>query len=473
MPTFTDDLAKILRTVRRPGDFYASGLIELLQPGLEVEGVGPIALPLLPVQAEQLVAAAERAPFGRGTETVLDVGVRRTWQIDARRVRIGGKHWQRTLDDIVARAAAGLGVGEPVAAELYKLLVYDEGSFFVSHRDTEKTPGMFATLVLALPSHSEGGALVVRHKGREARLALKCDDPSEIAFAAFYADCVHEVLPVTSGCRLTLIYNLARKGKGARPEPPSYECETAKVTALLQRWADDRAAPLSDAPIKLIYPLEHAYTQAELDFRTLKGADAAVASVLTAAAPQAHCDLHLALLSIEESGAAEYVGGGRWKDPELEAGEVHDRHEALSDWRRTDGQASTLGPLPVEDDELSPPDALDDLEPDEEEFQEATGNAGASFDRIYRRAALILWPSARILAVLNQAGLSATLPYLDELITRWKSSGADADSPIRLQARDLAGHMLVAWPGEKWYPRHELGTDRHGADAEAPRQAQG
>lgn len=462
MPTLTEDLASILATVRRPGDFCASGLTELLQPRLEVEGVGPIALPLLPIQAEQLVAAAERAPFGRGTETVLDVGVRRTWQIDADQVRIGGKYWQRTLADIVARAAAGLGVSEPVSAELYKLLVYDEGSFFVGHRDTEKTPGMFATLVLALPSHSEGGELVIRHKGREARLALKCEEPSEIAFAAFYADCVHEVLPVTSGCRLTLIYNLARKGKGARPEPPSYEGETAKVTALLRRWADGKAAPLSDAPIKLIYPLEHAYTQAELDFRSLKGADAAVASVLTAAAPQASCDLHLALLSIEESGAAEYVGGGRWEEPELEAGEVDDRHETLSEWRRPDGQASTLRALPIEDDEVSPPDALDDLEPDEEEFQEATGNAGASFDRLYRRAALVLWPSARILAVLNQAGLAATLPHLEELIGRWKSSGADADSPIRLQARDLSGHMLATWPAETWYPRHDTGPTSMG-----------
>ena len=39
-------------------------------------------------------------------------------------------------------------------------------------------------------------------------------------FAAFYADCLHEVLPVTSGCRLTLVYDLLRKEKGPPPEPP-------------------------------------------------------------------------------------------------------------------------------------------------------------------------------------------------------------------------------------------------------------
>jgi 2OG-Fe(II) oxygenase superfamily len=51
-----------------------------------------------------------------------------------------------------------------VTATLYNLLIYDKGSFFVSHRDTEKAPGMIATLVLTLPSQPEGGELVVRHK---------------------------------------------------------------------------------------------------------------------------------------------------------------------------------------------------------------------------------------------------------------------------------------------------------------------
>ena len=85
---------------------------------------------------------------------------------------IGGKHWGKTLAGIVARVAEGLGVSEPVTAELYKLLIYEKGSFFVSHRDTEKAPGMFATLVLALPSASTGGELVVRHAG--ARPARSC-----------------------------------------------------------------------------------------------------------------------------------------------------------------------------------------------------------------------------------------------------------------------------------------------------------
>jgi predicted 2-oxoglutarate/Fe(II)-dependent dioxygenase YbiX len=454
MSAIAAQLAEELSTIRRPGDFFTFGTAEILAPRLEVDGVGVIALPLLPVQAAELVAVAERAPYGRGADTLIDMEVRRTWQISAGRVRIGGKHWAATFQAILARVAEGLGVSEPIAAELYKLLVYDQGSFFVSHRDTEKAPGMFATLVLTLPSVSTGGELVIRHKDREVRLDLKCEEPSEVAFAAFYADCVHEVLPVTSGCRLAVVYNLLRKAKGPKLEPPSYAAEQVRVTALLAAWAGAARGGDVEAPEKLIYPLEHAYTPAEFGFEKLKGADAAMARVLAGAATQTDCDLHLALLSIEESGIAEHTGGygsRRWSnDDEFEAGEVCDRDAGLSGWRRPDGTPSALGALPVAAEELCPPDALDDMDPDEEEFHEATGNEGASFERTYRRAALVLWRRDRFLAVLNQAGLSTTLPYLRDLTERWVADGEDRNSARWREAHELAGYMHSAWTAPEW-----------------------
>jgi hypothetical protein len=163
---------------------------------------------------------------------------------------------------------------------------------------------------------------------------------------------VHEVLPITTGCRLTVVYNLMRDGKGPAPEPPSYEHQQAEVAAVLQAWAADQQSSASgsqsesDAPTKLIYPLDHAYTPAEFGFETLKGADAAVANVIITAARQCQCDVHLALLTIAESGTAEYVDDFRWRnrrsEPSFEAGEIFDRHVALSEWRRYDGIAPEL-----------------------------------------------------------------------------------------------------------------------------------
>ena len=453
MTSITDQIFDSLQTVQRPGDFYATGTQDAFLPQLEVAGVGRIALPLLPMQLEQLVAIAEQAPYGRGSETLIDTTVRRTWQIDAQQVTLKGKHWSKNLASIVSRCAEDLGVIGDVQAELYKLLVYDAGSFFVSHRDTEKIPGMFATLVIVLPSEYQGGELVVKHKQQAVTLDLHRDDAAEMGYAAFYADCVHEILPITEGCRLTLIYNLFRADKQLPvPKPPDYHQEQALVTALLSNWAASlKDNPNDEIPEKLIYLLEHAYTPAELGFDALKNTDQAVADVLVSAADLADCDIHLALVSVEESGSAQYQGsygrrGHYWddepEDEDFEVDEVTERTESISEWRRRDGKPSPLPELPFSEYEFCPTSAYENIEPDNIEFQEATGNAGASFERSYQAAALVVWPKAFNLAVISQAGLSETLPVLQDFCKRWEKQGKDPKSSLWQDAHTLVGYLL-------------------------------
>ena len=190
--------------------------------------------------------------------------------------------------------------------------------------------------------------------------------------------------------------------------------------------------------------------------------------MLAAAAEQACCDLHLALLTVEESGAAEYTGNyrrrGRWDDDEddndeFEAGELFDRSVSLSEWCRRDGEARISGVIPAEDDEFAPPAALAELAPDEEHFHEATGNEGATFERTYRRAALVLWPADRRLAVLSQGGLEATLPWLDDLVRRWAEGDASLQAELAAEAHDLAGHMVTSWPSDRYHGRDKTPSD--------------
>ena len=445
-------LAECLARVQRPGDFYATGTFDIHPPRLEIEGLGPIAFPLQSAQAERLKSVAEQAPYGRGTETLVDTQVRRTWQLDADRIRITGRRWTEDLASVVARITATFGITGRVEAELYKLLVYEEGSFFLSHRDTEKSPGMFATLVVVLPGDFEGGDLVVRHRGQEVRLDLHRDEPSEAAFAAFYADCLHEVLPIRSGHRLTLIYNLIRPQGEPLPQLPDYDAEQAQATMLLRDWGrtvgKSQEDPAAEIPLKLVYPLEHAYTQAELGFDTLKGADAAVAAVVSAAARAADCDLFLALASVEESGWAESTGD--WDDPEYEIGEVTDSDESLHDWRHPDGTRTAMGDLPFFGDEVSPPGAFEARDDSEPEFSEATGNEGASFERLYQCAALVLWPRTNRAAVLAAGGLAVSLPFLDELVRQWQEAGQAPEDPMRTEARALAARISASWPTQDW-----------------------
>jgi predicted 2-oxoglutarate/Fe(II)-dependent dioxygenase YbiX len=443
MGNLANQIATILSQVQHPGDFYASGTLDMHPFQLQVEGIGPIAMPLLPAQAEQLVALAEQAPYGRGPETLVDTEVRRTWQLDATKLLLSGRRWAEDLEQAVRQVKTGLGAHGTIEAELYKLLIYDAGSFFVSHRDTEKAPGMFATLVMVLPSPYTGGELIIRHKDHEVRLDLRRDEPSEVAFAAFYADCRHEVQPVASGHRLALVYNLIRTDDGPLPQPPDHDSVRAELVDRLSSW--------QGAPNKLVLPLEHAYTQAELGFHSLKGVDASVASLLLDAARAAECDLHLGLVTVYEQGSAEYTGGGWYGDAvDMEVGEVIDEGRYIHHWRSSEGEPLELGHLDFADDEVSPPDAFAGFEDIEPDFEEATGNAGASYERTYQCAALVIWPRAHRALVLVDAGLNVSVPYLSDLIERWRAAGGVSGDEDWQQAHGLALAIRDAWPSERW-----------------------
>lgn len=138
-------------------------------PRLEVRGVGALSFPVPEAQIRALIGAAERAPYGKGTETLVDRSVRDCWQIEPERVRLAGAAWRETFARILGSAAAGLGCDpDRLDARLHKLLIYEPGGFFAAHRDTEKADGMVATLSISLPAAGAGGELVVRHRDHES-----------------------------------------------------------------------------------------------------------------------------------------------------------------------------------------------------------------------------------------------------------------------------------------------------------------
>jgi hypothetical protein len=369
---------------------------------------------------------------------------------------------------------AGLGCsGMKVSAKLYKLLVYETGGLFRPHRDTEKADGMFGTLVVVLPSAHGGGELIIRHGTREVSVNLSSPDLSQLTFAAFYADCEHEVKPITHGSRVCLTYNLSLAEKGTKKQQaaltaPLYEREVATAAKIL--GATFRKG---GAPTKLAWLLEHQYSTAGLSFAALKGQDAARVQVLSQAAERAGCAAHLGVVYIEETGPAEphfdTYGYGGWRsgwqdddasdeeedlDEEREAAvrddfdvvEVSDAWHYVDHWVDGQNRSVDFGKLPLKENELLPAGALDDAAPDEQRLTEATGNEGASFERSYRRAALVMWPRNRSADVLLQGGVRAVMPYLKDIAQR--CSLPSASPAERAAARSIAGRIVRAWKRE-------------------------
>lgn len=158
-----EQLEKLLLSIHRPGDFCAYGRLFAPMPRLEVDGVGMVSFPVPEAQVHALIEAAERAPYGKGPDTLVDTSVRDCWQIDAERIQLGGSAWPDTFAGILDAAARGLGCPEErLDARLYQLLVYEPGGFFPAHRDTGKADGMIATLSISLPVEGVGGELIVR-----------------------------------------------------------------------------------------------------------------------------------------------------------------------------------------------------------------------------------------------------------------------------------------------------------------------
>ena len=436
--TMEQAIEKLLLAVDRPGDFCAHGRFLAPMPRLDVKGAGAVSFPVPEAQVRTLIAVAERAPYGKGPATVVDRNVRDCLQIDAAQIDLAGAAWADTFGKVLSAAADGLGCpADRLDARLYKLLIYEPGGFFAAHRDTEKADGMVATLSIALPVAGAGGEIVIRHRGRERTIDMTAAEPSELAFAAFYADCEHEVRPVTEGYRLSLVFNLClRPGDNETPRTaPDYAQQVDRLAKRLAAW---RRQP--DAVEKLAWVLEHEYSEAGLSFDALKNRDAALARLLSAAAGRADCALHGAILHLEEWGAASYSGWD-WHEPDdnVEMEDVEDYRQWLDGWVGPDGDRPPFGEIDLLPEERLPHDALDDAEPDEQHVEEATGNAGATIERTYRRAALVLWPASRTLSVVASGGIGGAVAWVAEELDR---NGGDADERIRT----LTAQLIDIWP---------------------------
>ncbi|HHX82790.1 MAG TPA: 2OG-Fe(II) oxygenase, partial [Pseudomonadaceae bacterium] len=234
--------------------------------------------------------------------------MRDTWEVPASAIGFASPRWQAVLDRALVRIDRELGLtaGASLDAQLHNLLVYAPGQFFAVHQDSEKADGMLGTLVVTLPSKFTGGEFVVSHQGQTLRAR---GSASRLGLLAFYADCHHEVRPVKQGYRVALTYNLIARG-GVQPgEVPVQDIsalastvQTFWQTPAAPRWSGDTE---TEAPDRLVYLLDHQYTQSGLTWAHLKGADAVRAEALRKVAERLDAEIFLTLADVHETWSAE------------------------------------------------------------------------------------------------------------------------------------------------------------------------
>jgi 2OG-Fe(II) oxygenase superfamily len=404
---------------------------------LEVDGIGRIACPVSADQARRLRRLGRPANFGRGEETRTDPAVRDTWEIPRELVRA---EWAGGLGADLEAVREELGLPQQcrLVADLHSLLVYDKGQFFLPHQDSEKDDTMIATLVVTLPSAYTGGELVVHHLGETTTYR---GSKTQLSLVAFYADCRHEVRPVTSGHRISLTYNLLLQGDPADHVPDQVTVQdTAALlrqhfsTAVRHAYRDTIGAP----PNRLAFLLDHEYSESSLSWSRLKGTDVHRASLLRAAASAADCEAVIALTEIKETWDAypeeddsygrSYHGYGSWddedEDDEDEPAAAHDDDSVyqlnelldssirLTRWTDPSSSSSEDISLSVSGAEVCSVTPSSDLRPFTFEYEGYMGNYGNTLDRWYRRAAVVVWPTDRGFANRAEASPSWALDHL-------------------------------------------------------------
>ncbi|KAF5229966.1 hypothetical protein FANTH_14043 [Fusarium anthophilum] len=429
---FKVDLLKAIKDVKIVGKFSFDQEIEIPEDfDISVQGVGEIKLPLKKAQAVKIITQARQAPFGRGSDTIVDTSVRKTWELDPEQFTIGGDEWSNYLQELCELVAQQMGIKTPVHAELYKMLLYEKVAMFKSHTEyvdipvrltsrtnvvasTEKVPDMFGTLVVSLPSKHEGGEVVLEHCGEEI---VYESSKSQTSCAAWYSDVHHEILPVKSGYRWVLTYNLAIGRSSPRTFDTFSETELRPLSECFKGWLSkeqkDRKTPYA------CHVLDHQYTQANISLSSLKGADMTRFMALQRALEGCPATMYLALLEREEIGLVDYA------EPEMQAfypltlalsrtletypDPFKGYHPSLYSVEETVCRLMTLRDLQGEavTDELVvtencilDPSAFKGVESEKE--YEFSGNSGTTAKHWYRRGTIVIVPHDSVAGLLSQ-----------------------------------------------------------------------
>jgi len=444
-----DWLATAIGQATRSAQFCVAGCLPVADPGLVVQALGRVTAPLKRGAAKTLIAACHVAPYGKGTETLIDERVRKTFELDPQMFSLGNE-WNTAITDATRTVADALGLpADRLEARLYKLLVYEKGGFFLPHRDSEKHDRMVASLIVVLPNPFEGGRLIVRHGAIEQKLTFKeAAAGKEARFAAFYADCEHEVERVTSGVRISLAYNLVLKpATAADPVEPMVPADT--LVEAIRAWVARQPAE------PLVFAMEHHYTEHGLSLDLFKGADRQLADLVVPAAAKADCLVHLAQVSRRVSHFADDGSFGdsysrfSYRTPRrhaIEIGETYEDDLNGTEWTDLHGKKQPWGEIAFDLSAVVSSIPIDDWKPTSEEFEGYTGNAGNTLDRWYHRSAIVVWRRDRHFDVVASSGAAASIPLFCSMAKKLAKTPKKHLETARRDCIRFAAAIVTEWP---------------------------
>ncbi|KAE9310954.1 hypothetical protein PF008_g20325 [Phytophthora fragariae] len=187
------------------GEFSFGGVAASLPaiPGLVVDGVGSVPVPLTEERKDKLLALGEKITSGQ----------EECWKIQADQVQMKNPKWVNGILKLGGKVGDRLGFKRiKLSCKLKELLVYGPGAKRNKHQEV-KEDGVVATVEVQLPSEHSGGTLVV-YRGRDLQFRHDFGTEKGAAaylphYAAYFVDAPHAREEMTSGFQLMLKYSLS------------------------------------------------------------------------------------------------------------------------------------------------------------------------------------------------------------------------------------------------------------------------
>jgi predicted 2-oxoglutarate/Fe(II)-dependent dioxygenase YbiX len=493
-----DTIIVALKQLQTEGSFSARVVADFDDLSLEIKDIGQLKLPIKPARAKALIKKARPAKYGLKDKTLLDPQVRDVWEIPKSHIKMDKRRWNKTLNPVLLELKKELGLqdNQQLKAQLHNFLIYEKGQFFQSHQDTEKKEDMVATLVILLPSSYRGGTLLVENQGDSQRYPSTSAPKNKLTFIAFYADCQHEVKPVTDGYRIALTYNLILKpSENNIALPVVGETQQSLDKAVIDFLKQPRDATRETNSYrtsrcrKLIYLLDHEYTANGLKWDNLKAGDQIRAQALLQTAKQNDLEAFLTLADIHEiwdcesSYEGSYSRYRNWYDEDededdddgndsdnedsVQLLDLIDDETEIRYWLDESGKKIQYPSMSVWSDSICWTKANNECDPFEKEYEGYMGNWGDTMDYWYHRAAIVLWqrvdhynallefnPAKVIEELLSQAKVlkkDQLIEFVRNLLKDWsglnrEAKATDYNRVLKLSAKindaDLADALL-------------------------------
>nr|XP_023025727.1 uncharacterized protein LOC111513730 [Leptinotarsa decemlineata] len=402
--------------------FYFEDTIVCNNFEINVENLGKLFFPLDKNYIEQLISISSEAKFGMGEKTVYDKEFRNTQMIESDKLDV--KINQNIFDDITSKIhkALNLSPRTTLRAHLHNMLIYSPGQFFKEHRDSEKIKNMVATLVIVLPSHHVGGNLIIKHNNYKHTFSSENICENNARCICFFSDCLHEVKEIKDGFRVVLTYNIILDINESIDDKPLHNkyLEDAVREYFHDEVNQANYSKKKKESKKLIFLLNHSYSEHSLNWHLLKGEDYRTAFAFRSVADNLNLSIHIVLIDICQSWSttegSEYASSDEEFAPDLDS--FIESIDSLFYWVDKNNEEVKYAKYEAQTHEFcfTQETNYENFHILKEEFSGPTGNEGSTVDYWYKRAAVVLWKKSDSIKVKFELNYQNALNELFALV---------------------------------------------------------